>query len=38
LKDESTPELIDSVVSNKPVTGFSGWGGDVRDHADGRGR
>ena len=24
LKDESTPELIDSVVSNKPVTGFSG--------------
>eukprot|EP01049_Picozoa_sp_SAG25_P003837 SAG25_NODE_230_length_11432_cov_34.362481_15_plen_155_part_00 len=24
LKDESTPELIDSVESNKPVTGFSG--------------
>ena len=24
LKDESTPELIDTVESNKPVTGFSG--------------
>ena len=24
LKDESTPELIDSAESNKPVTGFSG--------------
>jgi hypothetical protein len=24
LKDESTPELIDSVESNRPVTGFSG--------------